>query len=485
VADISNNPTITQDYSAFSLPTPNVEEQSAGGASAAELVRVANSALAAFLAAFPPDGSAVTGTGTSAVDADVSGINALLTGEIDANTLQALAAILLGELSKTKDSGEAAAIEADATYATAKSERRDAKYEELNGKIQDALEKQSTAKALEISGYALIAAGAAISAIPFVGWVAGPILIAAGAALLVAAKVINDQADKLLSEAAAGTAALQDAEAAEETAADTAKFDKLQQAFGALAATAVTTNVNAVLNVLGLADFPNDLAAALEPALTQSYIDQGSSPEEAAEKAKTDAQAGANVLSTVLVSTLALSALAGTQGDPNSAGVVREALTSGLQSASEALQSLVGSDTPIDLNTLGEAIIEAAGDAIQEYFESQTEGLAADAPTEEAADALRGAVGSSTQESTALLNTVVPGLFTAQQTVQSQVAEITADVDVPEQPTVKPLDDVVGNLNSFVDNVYGKLEGVSTATANSITAQEQGTSSREHVPALA
>lgn len=488
MADISSNPNISRDYSSYSLPTPQLDQSTTEGANAAQLVRVANSALAAFLAAFPQDGSAITGAGRSDVDADVSGINALLTGEIDANTLQAIAAILLGELSKSKDAGEATAIAQESEYKSAISDLQQIDYEEINSQITEAKHKQDEARILEIAGYALIAAGTALLGVPFVGWVAGPALIAAGAALLIAAKVINDQADALLREAAAGTAALQDAEAAAEDVADTIAFDKLQQAFGTLAATTITTNVNAVLNILGLADFPNDLAAALEPALAQSYSEQGLPPGEAAAKAKIDSLAAANVLTTVLVSTLALSGLAGTQeNSEGSATIVRDALTSGLQSASEALQSLVGGDTPIDLNTLGEAVIDAAGEAIFEYFESQTETLAGEAPNEEAANALRGAVGDTTQESVALLGTVVPGLFSAQQTVQGQVGDLVdlSDQENPNTDAPLSLDNVAAQLGQYLTDLQNKLTGLSSVTADSITAQEQGTSAREHVPGLA
>lgn len=489
MADISNNPVISQDYSAFSLPNLGLDENTPAGAEAAQLVRVANTALAAFLEAFPPDGTAITNR--SGVDADVSGINALLTGEIDSATLQALAALLLDQLSKTTDTGEATELAQNADRNNTISESRQGEYQELDGKIQQAREKLEEARILEIAGYTLIAAGVALQAIPIVGNIAGAVLIAAGAALLVAAKVITDQANGILADVAAGAAALQDAEAADADIAESAKFEKLQQAFGELAATAITTNINAILTVLGLGEFPNDLAAALEPALAESYTQQGLPPEEAAAQAKIDAQAGANVLSTVLFSTLALTALAGTQGNnTDSATVVQGAINSGLQSASEALQSLVGGDTPIDLNTLGEAIIEAAGDAIEDYFNTETNRLSEQAPTEEAANALRGAVSGEIQESVALLNSVVPGLFTAQQTVQSQVAEVLADnsdqigaASTGNEP--RPLDDVIAELANYVADISSRLDGVSTSTADSLTAQQQGTLAREQVPGLA
>jgi len=489
MADIgASSPSIRDFGSLQQLPVPTLDENTPQGQQVHQVVNLANAVLRAFQSAFPaePENQSVALT-----DTQLTGIDALLAGEIDSNTLQALASILLGELAKSQDSGEARAITQGAERTQESSDLRDTDYEANNAKIQEAYDKLEEAKKLEIAGYAALAAGAAIIGVPFVGWIAGPILIAAGAALLISAAVIKDQAGGILDEAAAATQDLQDAEAAENAATETAKYDALQKVFGELAATTITTNVNALLNVLGLASFPNDIALALEPGLTQGYIEEGFSPEEAAEKGKADAAAAANALSTTLVSVILLTALANTQdAAADSGAIVQGALTSGLESASEALQSVLGADTPVDINTLGEAIVDAAGDAIEDYFDSQLETLVANAPDEEAAEALRGAVTSQTQESVALLKTVVPGLFTAQQNIQSQVAGLTADLgldDIPESEKQDPksLTEVLSGSQRFVGELTDLLNDLGSVTGDSIVAQQQGTSAREHVPSIA
>jgi len=489
MADIgANSPSIRDFGSLQQLPVPTLDENTPQGQQVHQVVNLANAVLIAFQNAFPaePENQSVALT-----DTQLSGIDALLAGEIDSNTLQALASILLGELAKNQDSGEARAIAQGAENTQKSSDLRDADYEDINSKIDEAYQKLDEAKKLEIAGYAALAAGAALLAVPFVGWIAGPILIAAGAALLISAAVIKDQAGGLLAEAGDATQELLDAEAAENATTETAKYDALQKAFGELAATAITTNVNALLNVLGLASFPNDIAAALEPGLTQGYIDDGFSPEEAAEKGKADATAAANALSTTLVSVILLTALANTQdAAADSGAIVQGALTSGLESASEALQSVLGADTPVDINTLGEAIVDAAGDAIEDYFDSQLETLVANAPDEEAAEALRGAVTSQTQESVALLKTVVPGLFTAQQNIQSQVAGLTADLgldNIPEseQQAPRTLTEVLSGGQNFLGDLTDLLNDLGSVTGDTIVAQQEGTSAREHVPSIA
>ena len=89
-----------------------------------------------------------------------------------------------------------------------------------------------------------------------------------------------------------------------------------------------------------------------------------------------------------------------------------------------------------------------------------------------------------------MLKTVVPGLFTAQQNIQSQVAGLTADLgldDIPESEKQDPksLAEVLSGTQGFVGELTDLLNDLGSVTGDSIVAQQQGTSAREHVPSIA
>jgi len=431
------------------------------------------------------------GIGAPPKAAGPEGLDELLAGDIDSETLQALVTILLNAIEKTQDSGKIKAIESDAEFKNEVSEKRQEHYEEINRKIQEALEKLSEAKALKIAGYALIAAGTALQAIPIVGNIAGAALIAAGAALLIAAKVIEDQANKALDEAAAASKQIQDAESKDKAADETAQFDQLQKVFTDLSAVSITTNVTAILNILGLGDLPNALAAVLEPALAETYTQQGQPPEEAAAKAKVDALATANTLTTVLVSVIALTALSGAQGDqPGATDQAQTALKAGLERAAEALTSLTQAEGTADAAGLGEAVSYAAGSAIKDHFIAETENLAAGAPSPEAARALQDAVVTEAFQIPETLEAVVLGLFQAQQTVQSGVVEFLADNTVEGTQTAAAeenpsLEALLAALEDLLAALIEKLGSAAEVTGETLTAEQQGALTLEQVPSRA
>ena len=490
MVEVSTPPKTTRNLQAFELPTPDdVDANTQAGASTLRIIHLANTALTAYREAYPAE------TGDTAALANIKNggngqISKLLEGEVNKETIQALITLLIGELTKLRDSGDAAEITSKSEQADARSEYRDEKFAEIGAKISDAYKKQAEAGILEASGYAAIGAGVALLAIPFIGWAIGGGLIAAGAALLTSAAIIKDQAASILATQSELSTDLAKQEATEAAENNSVAFDKLQKALSNLAATSITTNVNALLNVLGLAQFPNDLAQSLAPNLVQGYIDQGFSPEEATQKATTDSQAAANALTTVLVTTALLTTLSNTQASEtdDSTAVVNEALTHGLQAASNTIQSSISARSgPININTLGETAIDAASSAIQEYFEAQAEALAESAPNKEAANALRGVVTGNIDESLALFKSVVPGLFSAQQVIQEKTAEFIRNAEIPDISSIPDSAKQPGfpDPRLFLADLLDKLGNGSKSTVNTLSSQKQGADRLEGIPPLA